>query len=69
MALVAVKTDGQVVHEHDTVVDFRGTPWEFVTATRARSPYGSGKVLVRPEDGGRMQEFYDKVFDLTVEEA
>lgn len=51
----------------DTVRDFRGETWKFVCATRFRSPElgKTGKIVVR--HGKSQMEYYDSVFDLTVE--
>lgn len=67
MNYVAVNKDGQVVHKGDEVVDFRGTPADFVRASRLGDVGHDGKVEV--ERDGRKQEYYARVFGLTVREA
>lgn len=68
MPLITRTTDGAEVKPQDVVTDHRGTPWVFVSATRASGPGHAGKVLVTPEDGGSRRQFYDTVFRLTVTE-
>lgn len=65
------RADGSVVNAGDTVVSFRGDSFEFVSVTRGAEYNGTAKVEVIKLDslGGGLyrSEYYDSVFDLTVE--
>jgi hypothetical protein len=60
-------SSGKVVNPGDTVVDFRGDKSIFLEVTRAPEVGRDAKVYVKDLAGGWKQEFYARVFDLTVE--
>lgn len=64
----AYRKDGTEVFPGETIPDFRGDEWIFLSATRVREDGRSGKVLVRPSKSGITREFYDWVFNLIVRE-
>ncbi len=58
---------GEIVNVGDTITCFRGETWTLVSLDRAAEPGRSGKVTARQGDWSH--SYYDKVFDLVVEEA
>jgi hypothetical protein len=60
-------SDGKEIEAGDAIYSFKNHRATFVRATRARTPGKSGKVLVEWPGGGRF-EYYDKVFNLNVQE-
>ena len=60
----AITKEGKKVKQGDKVTNFRGEEWTFLDATRANDEGHDGKVYV--ERDGWKQEFYARVFELTV---
>ncbi|GAB3475401.1 hypothetical protein [Amycolatopsis cihanbeyliensis] len=57
---------GREVRAGDQVTSFRGEPATFLRVTRGTEYNGTARVLVRWQDGWE-HDYYDRVFDLTVE--
>lgn len=62
--LSAVTEYGVTIVPDQSLTDFRGDVWHFVSASRPTVPGKSGKVIVKRN--GATREFYAGVFDLTV---
>ena len=59
-----VKEDGTEVKEGDTIIDFRGKAWTFISVTRV-----TRGAMIYAKDQARSnwkQEFYESVFKLKI---